>query len=273
MSRPLDGVRVATLEHRYPAQLTQLLERQGATVVSCPLLQETPVEDSAAAARFIAQCEAGAADYVIFFTGVGVDFLMRAAPRPEALSRSIVLARGPKAVNALRRAGARVDLVAESPTTEGVIATLSKMDLAGKSVLVQLYGEENPELTRALTERGARVTGISLYRYTPASADEDIARLIDIIAHRGVDAVTFTTGSQIQFLLAAAAERGRAEALRDSLRRDMVIVAVGEVTKRALEQAGLPVAVTPDDPKMGPMVQSMADFFEKRRDRCITPSS
>jgi uroporphyrinogen-III synthase len=273
MSRPLDGVRVATLEHRYPAQLTQLLERQGATVLSCPLLQETPVEDAGAAARFIALCESGAADYVVFFTGVGVDFLMRAAPRPEAFSRSVVLARGPKAVNALRRAGVRMDLVAEAPTTEGIIATLSRQELAGKSVLVQLYGQENPELARALAERGAKVTGISLYHYTPASADEDVARLIDALVEGRVDAITFTTGSQIQFLLAAAERRGLADALRDRLRRDVVIVSVGEVTARAIEDAGFKVAVMPEDPKMGPMVQAMATYFEKRRERCTTPSS
>lgn len=264
---------MATLEHRYPAQLTQLLERQGATVVSCPLLQETPVEDAAAAARFMALCETGAADYVIFFTGVGVDFLMRAEPRPEAFSRSVVLARGPKAVNALRRAGARIDLVAEAPTTEGIIATLSKHNLTGRSVLVQLYGDENVELARALTARGAQVTGISLYRYTPASAEEDVARLIDTIVDRRVDAIAFTTGSQIQFLLAAADRRGLADALRDRLRNAVVNVAVGEVTKRAIEGAGFPVGVTPDDPKMGPMVLAMADFFQKRRDQCTTPSS
>jgi uroporphyrinogen-III synthase len=244
--------------------LTQLLERQGATVLSCPLLRET-VEDSGAAARFMQLCESGAADYVVFFTGVGVDFLMRAAPTPRSLDRSIVLARGPKAVNALRRAGARMDLVAESPTTEGIIATLSTCELSGKSVLVQLYGQENPELTRALTERGARVTGISLYRYTPASDEHEVASLIEQIVEGRVDAITFTTGSQIQFLLAAAERHGMAPALRDRLRSDVVIVAVGAVTARTIEDAGFRVTIMPDDPKMGPMVSSMADYFVKRR--------
>ena len=149
MRRPLDGVRVAILEHRYPAQLTQLLERQGARVLSCPLLEETPVEDVEAAKRFMALCESGAADYVVFFTGVGVDFLLRAVPKPEALARPRILARGPKAVNALKRAGVRIDLVADAPTTEGIVATLSREALEGKTVLVQLYGQENPALAGA----------------------------------------------------------------------------------------------------------------------------
>jgi uroporphyrinogen-III synthase len=273
MSRPLDGVRVAILEHRYPAQLTQLLERQGAVVTACPLLQETPVEDVDAASRFIAMCAGGEADYVVFFTGVGVDFLMRRAPHPEALERCVVLARGPKAVNALRRAGVRIDLVAESPTTDGIIATLAKHDLNGKSVLVQLYGQPNDPLTNALEGRGARVTGISLYRYTAASSDDEVTRLIDAIVNGSIDAITFTTGAQVQFLLDAAVSRRAADALRDRLKRDVAIISIGEVTTRAIEDAGFDVAVTPADPKMGPMALAMAEYFEKRRARCSTPSS
>ncbi|HEX4999356.1 MAG TPA: uroporphyrinogen-III synthase [Terriglobia bacterium] len=273
MSRPLDGVRVATLEHRYPAQLTQLLERQGAIVMSCPLLEETPVEDARAVERFMTLCETGAADYVIFYTGVGVDFLMRAAPRPEAFARSVVLARGPKAVNALRRAGARIDRVAEAPTTEGIIRTMSKEDLRGKSVLVQLYGAENVELTRALEAQGARVTGIAIYRYRPASDAGEVSRLIDAILEGRIDAITFTTGPQLQFLLAAAVERGLEDALRSRLRNDVVMVSVGEVTTRAIEATGFPVAVTPEDPKMGPMVSAMAEYFAGKRSQCTTPSS
>src|SRR5215831_15929572 len=144
--KPLENIKVAIPEHRYPEQLAQLLERQGATVISCPLVRETPLEDSGEARQFIELCETTAIDYIVFYTGVGVDFLLRAVNKPEALARSKTIARGPKAVAALKRAGVRVDFVAEEPTTEGIIETLSKQDLKGKSVLVQLYGQELPQL-------------------------------------------------------------------------------------------------------------------------------
>jgi uroporphyrinogen-III synthase len=261
MSKPLDGVRVAILEHRYPAQLTQLLERQGAAVHSCPLLEETPVEDVGAARRFMALCESGETDYVVFFTGVGVDILLRAVPRPEALARPRVLARGPKAVNALRRAGVRIDWVADAPTTEGIVATLSREDLRGKSVLVQLYGEENPALRAALEARGARVTGIALYKYSAASQGDDVARLLESIVAGKIDAIAFTSGPQLQFLLDAAKSQGCESALRARLGKDVAVVSIGEVTARALETAGIPVSVVPAEPKMAPMVQAMAAYF------------
>src|SRR6266446_6317131 len=119
MGKPLEKIRVALPENRYPEQLTQLLQPSGATVISCPLVRETPLENAESARRFIELCETNTVDYIVFFTGVGVNFLLRAVNKPEALSRSKILARGPKAVAALKRAGVRVDFVAEEPTTEG----------------------------------------------------------------------------------------------------------------------------------------------------------
>src|SRR6266853_6674127 len=69
MTKPLAAVRVAITENRYPEQLAQLLERQGATVHSCPLLRETPVEDAANARRFMEICESTKVDFIIFYTG------------------------------------------------------------------------------------------------------------------------------------------------------------------------------------------------------------
>src|SRR4030095_9282249 len=111
MPRPLDGIRVAITENRYPEQLTQLLERQGATVLSCPLLKETPIEDASGARRFISICENMQVDYIVFYTGVGVDLLFKAVNKPDVVSRSRIVARGPKAVTAAARAGSEHPLV------------------------------------------------------------------------------------------------------------------------------------------------------------------
>ena len=273
MPRALENLRVAITEHRYTPQLTQLLERHGATVFACPLVKETPIEDAEGARRFIGLCETTSVDYIVFYTGVGVDFLFRAVNKPEVVARSKILARGPKAVAGLRRAGVRIDFVADSPTTEGIIQTLSREELTGKSVLVQLYGQPNPELTKALEDRGANVTGISLYRYTEASDRTAIDQLIDKILDGEVDAITFTSAPQVRFLFDAAAGRQNRNELRQRLDKDVLIVSIGEVTGRALAAAGLAAQVMPEEPKMGPMVEALVDYVEKRRRECSTPFS
>jgi uroporphyrinogen-III synthase len=272
MPSPLENVRVAIPENRYPEQLGQLLERYGATVISCPLVRETPLESAVNARRFIEICESEIIDYVVFFTGVGADFLFKAVNKPEALSRSKIVARGPKAVAALNRAGVRVDFVAEAATTEGIVQTLSKQDLKGKSVLVQLYGQENTELRSALEGLGARMIGLSLYEYRYASDETAIFGLVSKILSREVDAICFTSGPQIRFLMEAASGKGLGAELQDRLRNQVVVVSIGEVTARALTAAGAPPHVIPQEPRMGTMVKALAEFYERRR-KCITPSS
>jgi uroporphyrinogen-III synthase len=265
MTKPLEGVRVAITENRFPEQLTQLLERYGADVYSCPLLRETPIEDIENSRQFIRLCETTKIDYIVFYTGVGVDFLFRITNKPEVFSRSKTIARGPKAVNALRKNGVQVDFVADSPTTAGILQTLSREELRGKSVLVQLYGEENVELRRVLESKGATVTGLSLYRYEQASDAGAVAKLVRAIALGKIQAITFTTGAQARFLLQAAEEQGSRSTLIDHFAEDVVVVSIGEITARVLRGLGIEPKVIPEEPKMGPMVKALADFFEKRK--------
>jgi len=264
MLRPLDGIRVAITEHRYPEQLAQLLERLGADVFSCPLLKETPIEDSSGARRFISLCDSTAIDYIVFYTGVGVDILFRSVTRPEIIANSRIVARGPKAVNALKRAGMRVDVVADAATTDGIIKTLSRENLKGKTVLVQLYGQDNPELSTALQKRGATVIGVSIYSYTQASDTQSIHDLVNRIVDRKVDAITFTSATQVPFFFSTADALVDPAALRKRLKKDVIVASVGEVTSRALRDAGVEPHVVPSEAKMGPLVKALGEFFERR---------
>jgi len=265
MKRLLDGVRVATTENRYPEQLAKLLEREGASVYSCPLLRETPVEHIGNARQFMELCETTRVDFIIFYTGVGIEFLFRAMNKPEVISRSRIIARGPKAVNALKKFGVNEYVVADAPTTEGILSTLAREELQGKSVLVQLYGQDNSDLRRGLEARGAMVTGISLYHYEQASDTEAVSELVRRITHGEIDAITFTNGPQARFLLNSAAELGTREQLLKHFSKDTVVVSIGEVTSKALREMRIEPHVIPKEPKMGPMVKALADFFESRQ--------
>jgi uroporphyrinogen-III synthase len=273
MAKPLEGVRVAITENRFPEQLTQLLERYGATVFACPLLRETAVEYVENTREFIRLCETGSVDYLVFYTGVGVEFLFRLTDNPQVIGRAKTVARGPKAVNALRKHGVRVDFVADAPTTAGILHTLSREDLHSKSVLVQLYGSDNLELRNVLEARGAQVIGLSLYRYEQASDTQAVAELVLAITRREIQAITFTSGPQARFLLQAAEEQGSRDTLLNHLAEDVVVVSIGEVTSRTLHGLGIQPDVVPAEPKMGPMIKALADYFDERNRECSIPSS
>jgi uroporphyrinogen-III synthase len=265
MGQPLAGVRVATVENRYPEQLAQLLERQGATVISVPLLKETPIEDASGARRFLSICRHMTVDYIVFYTGVGVDILCRQSPDVELLGRSRIVARGPKAVNALKRGGIRVDLVADAATTAGIVQTLAREDLRNKTVLVQLYGRENTDLTAALQKRGATVIGVSIYSYTQVSDAAAVEDLVRRIVAGGVDAIAFTSATQVPFFFQTASQWADPKTFVRRFKKDVTVASVGEITSRALREAGVEPHVVPAESKMGPLVKALADFFEKRR--------
>jgi uroporphyrinogen-III synthase len=168
-------------------------------------------------------------------------------------------------VNALKRAGVRVDLIAESATTEGIVRTLSREDLKGKTVLVQLYGKENPDILAALQKRGATVIGVSIYSYTQASDTAALEDLVKKILDKRIDAITFTSATQVPFLFRTADALASPAVFRQRLKKDVVVASVGEVTSRALRDAGVEPHVQPAEPKMGPMVKALGEFFEKRR--------
>jgi uroporphyrinogen-III synthase len=265
MPGSLDGIRVAITENRYPEQLTQLLERLGAAVLSIPLLKETPIENAAGARRFVSICENTEIDYIVFYTGVGVDFLFREVNKPEVIAKSRILARGPKAVTALKRAGLDANLIADSPTTEGILTTLSREKLTGKTILIQLYGQENHALLTALQKKGATPIAVSLYSYTQASDPQSVELLIRQIMDRKVHAITFTSATQVPFFFRAAEGLVDRAKFRQRLKNDVVVASIGEVTSRALRDVGVEPHVEPKEPKMGPMVKALAAYFEKKR--------
>ena len=112
---------------------------------------------------------------------------------------------------------------------------------------------------------GATVTGISLYHYEQASDTEAVSELVRRITQGEIDAITFTNGPQARFLLKEAVSLGSGEELLKHFEKDIVVVSIGEVTSRALREMGIEPRVIPEEPKMGPMVKALANFFEGRK--------
>src|SRR4029079_13313793 len=89
-----------------------------------------------------------------------------------ALGRARRITRGPKPARALKEIGLSSDLPAAVPTSAGVIDELRALDLRGRRVGVQLYGEEpNRPLVDFITGAGAPALTVAPYVYASASDD------------------------------------------------------------------------------------------------------
>jgi uroporphyrinogen-III synthase len=268
MSRPLEQLTVATLEHRFAKEFSSLLERFGAAVYACPLLEEKPVENRQELEEFVRQVSSGNLDTMIFLTGVGARFLITAAESismkeqfVQALNKMTIVVRGPKPVAALRQFAVRVDLVPENPTTEGVIEALRSRDLQGSRVGVQLYGTPNPQLVLSLESKGAKVSAIQVYAYGAASDTTAVNALISKILRDEIQVIVFTSAPQVRMLFDFARQLSLSDPFSAKLKSNVVIASIGEITSRALEEKGLVPKIVPKQPKMGALAQAVADYF------------
>ena len=267
---PLSGRRIALPETRELDRLARMFEDQGAETLRCPLVAIRDTPDLAPVREWLMRFPF---DDLILFTGEGLRRLHGIAQRSElepvflgGLRAARKITRGPKPERALRELGLKSDLRAEEPTTDGLIATLSRIDLRGRRIGVQLYpGNPNTRFTDFLRQAGAQPDAILPYVYASAADDKKVAELIDRMAGGAVDAIAFTSSPQVQRLFEIAAATRREEALRAAMQA-MQIGAVGPVVAEELRRRGIEVTITPDRSYfMKPLVSAVVTAFSSQR--------
>lgn len=265
----LAGRVIAVPETRQLDVLAGLLERRGAVVLRCPLVEIHDHPDQAAVRAWLERFTTDVPTWTVFYTGEGVERLRAAAERARlddafraALARTKIVTRGPKPKRALKQLGSTPALEAAAPTTDGLIAALGEVEVAGRRVAVQLYSaDQDRALVDMLAARGAVVDCVAPYVYASAADDERVARVVDELAAGRVDAIAFTSKSQVQRLFEVARSGEREQALRSGLERAKV-AAVGPVVAAELAAAGVRVDAIPRDSfTMKPLVTALSGLF------------
>ncbi len=255
---------VAILESRLGGELAELVEKRGGRPMLAPALAEVPDVDNATIVRLLGEFESRPPKIAIFQTGVGTRALFAATDSlgltPKLLrllARCVVVARGPKPISALRARSVRIDRSAEEPyTTAEVLDSLRDLSFDGERVVVQRYGETNVELEKALRAGGAEVVEIPTYRWALPENTAPLARLIDALERKQVDATVFTSASQAHNLFALSERLGRQATLAANLNHTLV-ASIGPVCSAALEEHGVKIALEASPPKLGPLVAAL----------------
>lgn len=260
-------------ESRQLDLFAQMLESRGAVVHRCPLVEIRDAPDPAPIEAWLDEFAGGSCDDLILLTGEGLRRLLGVAERAGGDLRQRFIARlgqvrkitrGPKPARALREIALRTDLEAATPTTDGVIETLSGLDLADRRVGLQLYGTEvNEKLQQFLRDAGAEIEPVFPYVYADQTEDEQVAGLIDELAVGGIDAIAFTSSPQVRRLFAVARRREQEQALRRAL-QGMVVAAVGPLVADALDEREVGVDAMPGESFfMKPLVRELMRRFEE----------
>jgi uroporphyrinogen-III synthase len=253
VTTPLNGRVVALPETRELDRLAELLEAEGARAWRCPMVSILDAPDPAPVEAWLRGLAAGQLDDVILLTGEGLRRLMTVAHRlgitadvVAALARVRKITRGPKPARALKDLGLPTDLPAAVPTSAGVINELRALNLQGRRVGLQLYGEEpNRELCAAIEAAGASVSCVAPYVYAAASDETKVVELMTEMAAGRVDVIAFTSASQIDRLFAVARERQLEPTLRQAFARTRV-AAIGPVAAETLRGHGVEPTIVPE---------------------------
>jgi uroporphyrinogen-III synthase len=248
----IQGRRVALAEGRQLEELAAMLAKEGAEPLRYPLIGILDAPDPAPVAAWLRELVAHQFNYVVLLTGEGLRRLLAAAEREglrdqavAALARTTTVTRGPKPGKALREVGLNANLIADTPTSDGVIATLGRESLARRHVGVQLYPGANPALAEFLKSAGATVSAVLPYVYAPAADADRVDELIDRMAEGGADVLVITSTPQVARLFEVAAERGVEARLREGLQR-VCVAAVGPIAADSLRERGVRVDVCPE---------------------------
>lgn len=279
-SAPLTGYRIAVTSANRAEELCALLRRNGAEVSSAAAIniialpEDEDLQDQTEAV--IAQPP----DILVAHTGIGFRGWVAAADGwglatqlLASLSKSRIVARGPKATGALRAAGLHEEWSPKSESSREVLRYLLESDVAGKRIAVQLHGAADgwdpfPDFINGLRSAGAQVVPIHVYRWKPTPAGGDFDQLVASVARRHFDAVTFTSAPAGAAMLERSRDLGIEEQLLQALRSDVHAMCVGPVTAQPLIRAGIPTS-SPERMRLGALARHIAQELPPLRSCAI----
>ena len=285
----LKGLTVAITASRRALELAHLITNFGGIPYISPTVGiESNMDKSKEAEEFIKKIIEDKLDYVIFMTGPGVYSLMSAAKKlqmesnvVEALKRTIVVARSLKPKIALAKYGIKTDIVPDENTADGIVKILKSSGIQGKKIGVLWHGSYFPVFRNEMSAAGAEIVECSTYTYSfdlkESGAkileemgfkyiypDQDkVIKLIEAINKGDIHVITFTSPPSARDLLKIAESIKMKEPLQLSLNNNVIVVAIGPSTKKALEEYTIQVDVMPQIYKMGPMVKELVNYLSQ----------
>lgn len=267
--KDFSGLTVAAFESRMAQEMGRLIERFGGKPCVAPAMREIPLEENPQALTFGDQLLAGHFNMVVLLTGVGtrslIDVLQTRFPLDslkKALGDTVLIARGPKPVGALKELGLRAHVEVPEPNTwRDLIEAIDDFKpegIRGLRVAVQEYGVSNPDLLGALTQRGSLVTPVPVYRWSLPQDTGPLEHTIKSILAGKVDVVLITNAVQVDHIVKLLEQHQSIESFKQSLDK-MVIASIGQIASERLRRHGFPVDLEPSHPKMGILVKETSE--------------
>src|SRR3972149_2749831 len=245
---------VKTRPAQQAEELVEIVKKLGGQPRVASTVEIVPTSDVESVRKLFKLIADGKSDIIVFMSQNGVTSFLSLSKKLkledkvlEALAKMQVVAIGVKTKTKLIGQGIRVDVTSADHSSNGLVATLSKIPLRGKVLVVPRTDSPTDYLEKGLTGTGVKIVQFPIYETRiPSDKTEIYALIKDILAGR-IDIITFTSSSTALNLFKVAKELHQAEELSEALNQKVVVVSIGPVTKNTLEGKGVKVLVTPNE--------------------------
>lgn len=256
---------VITRAKAQASELVHELERLGARVIEFPTIKTVPLESYQKVDYSMERIDAAMTkglihyEWIIFTSTNSVRFFLG---RIVATGRSIsvltgakIAAVGPGTAKKLEEAGLRVDLVPQDNKAEGLVQAFSLLNISAKRILVPRAESARDILPEGLTRMGGIVEIVPCYRTV---ADEAGVANVKAALERGVDVITFTSGSTVQNFLGLLKDIDLASALKG-----VKMVYIGPIAATTGTRLGLNVSAVANPHTVQGLVKAIQGLFER----------
>ncbi len=231
--RPLSGIKVGiTGTPSFTGRLETVLKDQGAQVEKIAVMDVVSLADTMPVQNCLR--ELPSYTWIAFTSANGVRIFLKALLDSGRDYRSLghvkLAAVGRGTDRELRVHGLRADYIPEQYCTESLAHGLTGQLKPEDKILIPRAVRGSEDLTRILSQAGISYEDVPLYDVKSLGLEgRDLAETI-----KGLDYLTFASGSGVESFLENLAEGDR-EVLKET-----TLTAIGDVTAKALEQAGFP---------------------------------
>jgi uroporphyrinogen III methyltransferase/synthase len=259
--RPLLGKTILVTRAREQASdLVGRLSELGAACLEVPTIRVAAPTDSNPLDDALGNLDGY--DWIVFTSVNGVacffDRLFATGKDVRALRQMRTAAIGPATAAKLRTFGLNSDIVPETYRAESVVEAFRTQHLDGSHILVPRAQAARPVLPAALRKMGARVDEVPVYQ-TLAVADK-APDLVDALAQRKIDVVTFTSSSTVRNFMALVPE---VDAPR--LLEGVTVASIGPITADTARSLGLDVHISADEYTIPGLCDAIVNFFGEPR--------
>jgi uroporphyrinogen-III synthase len=181
-------------------------------------------------------------DYSVFMSSKAVKLLFDTSKKLSkyeklqlAIANTIVVAVGPKTADALKNEGIRVSFIPTRYSSVGVGEVFTRLNAAGKKVIIPRSGASTPFLHNLLEKIGLHVKELHLYDVCACTDITPWKKFQELFSQNKIDGLVFTSASSVKAFFEIMQKNYDEKTLLNNLQKTK-IVSIGPFTAEELNK-------------------------------------